>query len=118
MLEESQPLVIASGVGIKKRLMASPVLCNGTRDRVVQASVQCAEVLDADGRVQSQREVGDGLTHIPVIVHNLRHRESLQLEIMAVALSAPADLRIRRQVVSQGVDELIKKPGHPELEFR
>ena len=118
MLEESQAFVIASGVGIKKRLMASPVLRNGTRDRVVQASVQCAEVLDADGRVQLQREVGDGLTHIPVIVHDLRHRESLQLEIMAVALSAPADLRIRRQVVPQGVDELIKKPGHPELEFR
>jgi hypothetical protein len=37
---------------------------------------------------------------------------------MAVALSAPADLRIRRQVVPQGVDELIKKTGHPELEFR
>ena len=88
MLEESQAFVVASGVGIKKRLMASPVLVDGTRDRIVGAFVQCAEVLDADGRVQLQREVGDGLAHIAVIVHDLRHRESLQLEIMAVALSA------------------------------
>ena len=118
MLEESQAFVIASGVGIKKRLVASSVLRNRTRDSVVQASVQCAKVLDADWRIQLQREVGDGLTHIPVIVHDLRHRESLQLEIMAVALSAPADLRIGRQVVPQGVDELIKKTGDSELEFR
>jgi hypothetical protein len=51
-------------------------------------------------------------------VHDLRHRETLQLEIMAVALSAAANLRIRRQMVPQRFDELIKKPGHAELEFR
>ena len=118
MREESQAFVIAGGFSIKKRLVAASVFRNGTRDSVVQTPVQCAKVLDADGRVQLQREVGDGLTHIPVIVHDLRHRESLQLEMVAVALSAPADLRIGRQVVPQGVDELIKKPGHPELEFR
>ena len=71
--------------GIKQRPIALPVLGHGAGDRVVQASVQGAEVLDADGRVQLQREIGDGLTHIPVIVDDLRHRESLQMQIMACA---------------------------------
>jgi hypothetical protein len=51
-------------------------------------------------------------------VHDLRDGESLQLEIMAVARSGSADLSIRRQVVPQGIDELIEKPGNPEREFR
>jgi hypothetical protein len=36
---------------------------------------------------------------------------------MAVARSASADLSIRRQVVPQGINELIEKPGDPELAF-
>ena len=99
MREESQAFVIASGFGINSGLVASSVLRDRTGDRVIQASVQCAEVLDVDWRIQLQREIGDGLTHIPVVVHDLRNGESLQLEIMAMTRSAPADLRIRRQVV-------------------
>jgi hypothetical protein len=37
---------------------------------------------------------------------------------MAVARSGSTNLSIRRQVVPQGIDELIEKPGDPELEFR
>ena len=117
MREEPQAFVISSGFGIKKQLVAASVFRNGTRDSVVQASVQGPELLHADRRLQLQRQVGDGLTHIPVVVHDLRHGKSLQLEIMAVARSASADLSIRRQVVPQGIDELIEKPGDPELEF-
>jgi len=118
MREKPQAFVIASGVGLKKRLVAASVFRHGTRDRVVQASVQCPEILHADRRLQLQRQVGDGLTHIPVVVHDLSDGESLQLEIMAVARSGSADLSIRRQVVTQRLDELIEKPGDPELEFR
>jgi hypothetical protein len=92
MREESQAFIIANGFGIKNGLVASSVLCNRTCDRVVQASVQRAEVLDVDWRIQLQREVGDGLTYIPVVVHDLRHGESLQLEIMTMTRSASADL--------------------------
>src|SRR4030095_4249099 len=109
---------IACGYGIKKRLVAASVFRHGTRDSVVQASVQGPEILHADRRLQLQRQVGDGLTHIPVVVHDLGDGESLQLEIMAVARSGSADLSTRRQVVPQRIDELIEKSGNPELEFR
>jgi hypothetical protein len=65
-----------------------------------------------------QRQVGDGLTHIPVVVHDLRHGKSLQLAIITVARSGSPDLRIRRHLVTQSLNELIEKPGDAEFEFR
>ena len=84
--------VIAGGFGVKNGLLVSSILRDRTCDRVVQASVQSAEVLDVDWRIQLQREVSDGLTHIPVVVHNLRYGESVQFEIMAMTRSGSADL--------------------------
>ena len=59
MREESEAFVVARRFGIPQGLVASSVLRHGTRDSVVQASVQCAEVLDADWCIQLQREVGE-----------------------------------------------------------
>jgi hypothetical protein len=46
-------------------------LGDGARDGLVEASVQCAKVIGADGRVLFHREIGDGLTHVAIVVHDL-----------------------------------------------
>ena len=38
---------------------------------VVEASVQCTKVIGADGRVLFHCEIGNGLTHVAVIVNDL-----------------------------------------------
>lgn len=89
----------------------------GARDGVVQVSVQGAKVLDADGRLQFQREIGDGLADVAVVVHYLGDRESLEMQIASVACGAGADIRSRRRVVLQRIDELIEEAGDAVLEF-
>ena len=41
MREETEAFVVASGFGIEQRLVASSELRDGTRDRLVQTSVEC-----------------------------------------------------------------------------
>ena len=116
--EETEAFVVASGFGIEQGLVAPSELRDGARDRVIETSIQGAEVVDADRRIQLEGEVGDGLTHIPIVVHDLRHRESLKVEIVAMAPGACIDLRVRRQTMPQGVDELIEESRDPVFEFR
>ena len=52
MREKSQAQVIATGFGVNSGLVASSVLRDGTCDRVIQASVECAKVVDVDWRIQ------------------------------------------------------------------
>jgi hypothetical protein len=63
MREKLQAFVIASGFGLKKRLIAASVFRNGTRDSVVKASVQCPEVLSA-----TCIDTSDGLPRAHVMV--------------------------------------------------
>jgi hypothetical protein len=49
----------------------------GARDGVVQASVQCAEIIRADGGAHLHRQVGDRLTYVTIAVHDLSNGEAL-----------------------------------------
>jgi len=115
--EEPEAFVLASQLGAHESLIAAFVLCDTTRDGVIQTSVQATQVLVADGRIQEQREFGNGLAHVPIVVYDLRHREAVQLEVTAMECRVPADLRGRWQVAPEGIDQLIEKSGNPVLEF-
>src|SRR5947209_1714527 len=47
------------------------IIVNGVRYGVVEASVQRAKVIRADGLVCFHRQVGDGLTDVAIVVHHL-----------------------------------------------
>jgi hypothetical protein len=93
--EEPEAFVLASEPRAHESLIAASVLCDTTRDGVIQASVQGAEVFDADGLIQEEREFGNGLAHLPIIVYDLRQREPVQLKVTAMECRALADLRVR-----------------------
>jgi hypothetical protein len=72
MRQEPCALAPTRGFSIEGRLILfASELGNGARDGVVEASVQCAKVIGADGRVLFHCEIGDGLTHVAVIVNDL-----------------------------------------------
>jgi hypothetical protein len=47
------------------------ILGDRTRDGIVKASVQHAKIIGADGRVDRQGQLGDRLTDVAIIVHDL-----------------------------------------------
>ncbi len=49
----------------------APELGDGARDGVVKASVQRAKVVRDDGLVSFHSQVGDGLTDVAIVVHDL-----------------------------------------------
>ena len=63
MSQEPRALAPTRGFSIEGRLILfASELGDGARDGVVEASVQCAKVIGADGRVLFHCEIGDGLT--------------------------------------------------------
>ena len=118
MSEESEAFAPARALPVEGRLILfTSVLGHGARDRLVQAAVQCAKVIRADGRVQFNCEVGDGLTDVTIIVHDLRHGEPLKQQVMPVLNCAPANLRGRCQPQAQGVRQLIQEHRHAVVDF-
>ena len=72
MSQEPRALAPTRGFSIEGRLILfASELGDGARDGVVQASVQHAKVFGADRRVLFHRQLGDGLTHVAIIVHDL-----------------------------------------------
>ena len=72
MSKEPEAFVPASGLSIDAGLRAfAPVLGDRARDGVVQAVVQRAKIIRADGRVQFHGQFGDGLTDVAIVVHDL-----------------------------------------------
>ncbi len=70
--QEAETLAPARGFAIDGELMAcASVFGDGARDGVVKAAVERAKVLRADRRVHLQRQLGDCLTDIAIIVHDL-----------------------------------------------
>lgn len=59
----------ASGDANISRLENLEEFGDGARDGVVNASVQRAKVIGADGRVLFHCQVGDGLTRVAIIVY-------------------------------------------------
>jgi hypothetical protein len=97
MGEEPEALAPAGRFPVDARLISlAPVLGHRARDGIVQASVQRPKVVGADRCVQFHRQLGYGLTHIAIIVYDLRHGESLKQEVMSMLDRAPADLGTRK----------------------
>ena len=119
MREEPEALAPACGLAVERGLIAfAPVLGDRARDRVVEAPVQRAKVVRADGRVQFHGQLGDGLTDVAIVVHDLRHGESLKQQVVPVLDRAPADLRARRQAEAQRVHQLIQEHRDAVIDLR
>ena len=96
----------------------APVLRDGARDGVVEAAVQHAKVIGADGRVHFHGELGDGLTDVAVVVHDLRDREPLSQQVMPVLNRAVGDVGIRPETRAQRSHELLQEHGHAVIDLR
>ena len=71
MSQGRDALRLVSGISFKGLITFLRVLSDGGCDGVVKGSVQQAEVIRADGRVQFHRHLGDGLTDVAVAMHDL-----------------------------------------------
>ena len=60
-------------------------------DGIVQAAVEGAELVDLDRQVALEREVGDRLAQVAVVVHHLVDREAVPQELQPVARGRGAD---------------------------
>ena len=119
MGEESEPFAPASGFAIDARLIAfTSVLGHRARDGIVQASIQRAKVAGADRCVQFHGEFGNGLTDIAIVVHHLRHGESLAQEVVSMLDRAPPDLRTRDFAEAERVPQLIQEHGDTVVDLR
>ena len=117
--EEPEALAPARGLSIERGLIAgAPVLGDGAGDGVVEASVQRAKVVGADGRVHFHRQLGDRLADVAVVVHDLRHGEPLQQQVVPVLDRARADLGARGQAEAQRVRQLIQEHRHAVIDLR
>ena len=104
--------VFNRGLSIDAGLISlTAVLGHCARDGVIEESVQRPKVVGADRRVQFDRELGDGLTDVAIVVHHLRYGESLTQEIVSVLDRAPADLRARPLAEAERVSQLIQEHG-------
>src|SRR5687767_3778181 len=96
MGEEPEALASACGLSVDTGLISlTSVLGDCARDGIVKASVQRTKVVRADRRVQFHRQLSDGLTDVAIVVHDLRHGETLKQEVMSMFDRAAADLGAR-----------------------
>jgi hypothetical protein len=102
-------LAPARGLPVECGLVSpAPELGDGARDGVVEAPVQRPEVVRADGRVHFQRQVGNGLADVPVVVDDLRHGEPLEQEVVPVQDGALGNLRVQfRPAAAERGHELV-----------
>ena len=70
------------------------------------------------GASELHRQIGDGLTDVAVVVHDLRHGEALKQQVVPVQHRAVADLRARRQAEAQRVDQLIQEQRDAVIDLR
>ena len=118
MGQESEALVPAHALSIERELiLPAPVLGDGARDGVVKASVQRAEIIRADRRAQFYRQLGDRLTHVAVLMHDLRDGESLKPQGLSVLDRASSNSGVRFQPVAQRVHQLVQEQGHPVIDL-
>jgi hypothetical protein len=114
MRQESETFVSACGFSVNPRLGASaPEFCDRARNRVVKTPIQNAEVFGADRRACFDREVGDRLAHIPVVVDHLRDSKPLAKEIAPVQDGAPRNFWMEVEIpCAQRGHQLIQEQRH------
>ena len=108
--QKPEALAAARGLLVEGGLIPSaPILGDGARNRVVQASVQRAEVIDADRRAELQRQIGDGLTDVAVVVDDLRHGEALKQQVVPMQHARCRRSPGSNMAGAQRVDQLIQE---------
>ena len=111
--EEAQALLLARVLPHDGGLVArAPVFGHGAGDRVVQAPVQGAELVDGHRRLGLHSQFGDGLTDVAVGMDDLRHRESLKQEVVTVLDRAVADFDAGNRTLAQGAPQLVQEHRH------
>ena len=80
---------------------------DGRRNRLVKGSIELAEVIRADRRVGFARQLGNRLTNVAVIVHDLRDREPPAQQVVSVVTGARVDLSIAYLPRAERINQLI-----------
>ena len=90
--------------------------CDGGRDRLIEAQVQRAEVICADRRIRFDRELGNRLTYVAVVVNNLRNGESLSQKVETMLAGARVNCGIRCSR-TQRFYKLLQEQGNTMFDF-
>ena len=91
-------------------ILRAAELGHGAGDSVIEALVELPEFVGADGRRGFDREFGDGLAHITVVVHDLRGGESFERQLVPMLQRRPGDVHGRAAVTAtQRVAELVEE---------
>jgi hypothetical protein len=118
MREVAEPLAPARRFTVERGLVAfAPVLGDRPGDGFVKTAVQDPKVVRADGRIGLQRQLGDGLTDVAIVVDHLRDGESLEQEVVTVLDRGPSDLGARAQPEAQGLHQLIQEHRHAVVDL-
>ncbi len=83
-------------------------------NRIVNAAIQCAELVECDGHGELERHIRDGLTEVAVIVNDLVDCVAQRQQITSVGAGACSDFRQRELVAARGArdkDALRLPPG-------
>jgi hypothetical protein len=118
MRKEPETLVLTGAFAVDRGLMTfASVLSDGARHRVVQARVEQPKIVRADRGTHFHGQLGDRLTDIAVIVHDLRDAETSNEKVVPVQDGAPANLRTRREPEAQRIGELTEKQRYAVIDL-
>ena len=87
-------------------------------DGVVEASIEGAKVVGADGGMQLSRELGHRLADIAIVVHHLPDRQSLQEQITPVLARARQDVPRVGAGMLELSDDLVEEHRHAVIDLR
>ena len=97
------------------------VLRDRFSDRHVEATIQRMKLFDGDRCVLLERDLGDRLANVTVVVDHLRHVEAGCQQLRAVPRGGGTHRvtreRCRRRFQPQGLGQLRQKEGHPMLDL-
>src|SRR4029078_2357151 len=86
-------------------------------DRVVETQIERLEVVRWDGRLLFDRELGDRLTRVSVVVNDLRDREPHAQQVCAVLRRGDADGLCIQELRLQRCGQLIEEHRDAPLEL-
>jgi len=83
--EKSQPLVQRLHAVVRRDGIALVgVFRDGFGDAVIETAVERSELVDFDGRLLLERQIGNGLAEIAIVVDHLLHGKSLLKQLAPV----------------------------------
>lgn len=116
--EVAEILGRALRVSLGDVVLAQPrVLRHRAGDGVVETQVECLKVRGGDRGALLDRHLGDRLTHVSIVVDDLRDREALTQEVRAVLRRRSADGTLVFELRLQRGRELIEEQRDAVLEL-